>query len=114
MTNKILIVDDDADIRDSLSDALGDEGYHVRFATNGREALSLLATSKRPRGIILDLAMPVMGGVEFFAAMRAVPAWADIPVLISTSDPTGAPIGVHVMNKPFDLARLLSLVTALF
>ena len=114
MTNTILIVDDDADIRDSLSDALGDEGYNVRLASNGREALDLLAILKRPRGIILDLTMPVMGGVEFFAAMRAVPAWADIPVLISTSDPSRAPIGVPLMNKPFDIARLLSLVTALF
>ena len=111
--NTILVVDDDADIRESLRDALGDEGYAVRLASNGKEALELLTTLKRPRGIILDLTMPVMSGTEFYQAMRAVPALADIPVLISTSDPSHAPTGVPVMKKPVSLKRLLATVAAL-
>jgi CheY-like chemotaxis protein len=112
--NTILVVDDDADIRESLRDALGDEGYAVRLASNGREALELLTTLKSPRGIILDLTMPVMSGTEFYQAMRAVPALANIPVLISTSDPSHAPTGVPVMKKPVSLKRLLATVAALF
>lgn len=112
--NTILIVDDEADIRESLGDALGDEGYAVRLASNGREALELLSTLKRPGGIILDLTMPVMNGIEFYNAMRAVPALADIPVVISTSDPSRAPSGVPVMRKPVKLEQLLGMVAALF
>jgi two-component system response regulator MprA len=108
--NTILVIDDDADIRDSLSDALGDEGYVVRLASNGKEAMDLLLRLNRPRGIILDIAMPVMNGSEFYRAMRAVPALADIPIVVSTSNPSSAPSGVPVMKKPVDLERLLSMV----
>jgi CheY-like chemotaxis protein len=111
--NTILVVDDEADIRESLRDALGDEGYAVRLAANGKEALHLLSTLNRPGGIILDLTMPVMNGTEFYNAMRAVPALADIPVVISTSDPYRAPSGVPVMRKPANLEQLLSMVDAL-
>lgn len=112
--NTILVVDDEKDIRESLRDALGDEGYAVRLASNGREALDLLTNLNRPGGIILDLTMPVMNGIEFYNAMRAVPALADIPVVISTSDPSRAPSGVPVMRKPANLEQLLAMVAALF
>jgi CheY-like chemotaxis protein len=111
--NTVLVVDDEADIRESLRDALADEGYAVRLASNGKEALALLSTLRRPGGIILDLTMPVMNGLEFYGAMRAVPAWADIPVVISTSDPSRAPSGVPVMRKPANLEQLLATVGAL-
>jgi CheY-like chemotaxis protein len=112
--NTILVIDDDVDIRESLRDALGDEGYAVLLASNGKKALELLLKLSKPRGIILDLAMPVMGGAEFYRAMRAVPRWADIPVVISTSDPADAPGGLPVMKKPVNLDRLLAMVAAHF
>jgi CheY-like chemotaxis protein len=110
----VLVVDDEADIRESLRDALGDEGYSVMLASNGKEALALLPKVPRPCAIILDLIMPVMSGMEFYEAMRAVPQPADIPVLISTSDPSRAPNRVPVMRKPINLDRLLMTVAALF
>jgi CheY-like chemotaxis protein len=110
----VLVVDDEPDIRDSLRDALEDEGYEVAVARNGREALDALPTLPRPVGIILDIIMPVMSGVEFYAAMQADARFAGTPVLVSTSDPSRAPSGVLIMRKPIDLDRLLNAVAALF
>ncbi len=110
----VFIVDDDADVRESLSDALGDAGYTVLLASNGKEAFDLLPTLKQPCAMILDMNMPVMNGVEFHKAMRAAPAWDHIPILVSTADPASAPKGVSVMKKPVTLANLLTRVAALF
>jgi CheY-like chemotaxis protein len=110
----VLVVDDEADIRDSLKEALVDEGYLVEVAANGRQALDMLPQLARPCAVILDIIMPIMSGVEMYAAMRAIPALADIPVVVSTSDPSRAPSGVLIMRKPIDLGRLLKTVDALF
>jgi two-component system, sensor histidine kinase and response regulator len=110
----VLVVDDDEDIRESLRDALIDEGYSVAVASNGREALGLLADLPRPCVVIIDIIMPVMSGAELYAAMLASPALATIPVLISTSDPSRAPVGVPIMKKPVNLDRLLTTIAALF
>ena len=107
-------MDDEADIRDSLKDALGDEGYSVLAAANGQEAMRLLPSLKRPCAIILDIIMPVMSGIELYHHLRSNPELADIPVLISTSDPSRAPRSVPVMRKPVNLERLLAVVAALF
>ena len=109
----LLIVDDEVELRDSLRDVLNAEGYRVFVASNGREALSLLQSMPRPSVIIMDLFMPEMNGNEFYRALRATPALADIPVLISTSDPLSAPACVPIATKPLDLDRLLSSLAAL-
>jgi two-component system, sensor histidine kinase and response regulator len=110
----VLVVDDEADIRDSLKEVLVDEGYRVEVAANGLQALDILPTLQRPCAVILDIIMPAMSGLELYAAMRASPALADIPVVVSTSDPSRAPSGVLIMRKPINLARLLKTVEALF
>jgi CheY-like chemotaxis protein len=110
----VLVVDDEADIRDSLKEALVDEGYQVEVAANGRQALDMLPQLARPCAVILDIIMPIMSGVEFYAAMRAIPGLSDIPVVVSTSDPSRAPSGVLIMRKPINLGRLLTTVDALF
>jgi CheY-like chemotaxis protein len=110
----ILIVDDEPEIRESLRDALSEEGYQVMLARNGAEALALLPGVARPCAIILDLIMPVMSGGDFYAAIQADPRFADIPVLITTSDPSRAPPGLPVVKKPMRLPRLLGAVEALF
>jgi CheY-like chemotaxis protein len=111
--NTILVVDDDADLREALRDVLSEEGYAVVLASNGREALGLLPSLKRPCGIVLDIAMPVMNGTEFYDAMSGLPAFADIPVVVLTSDLSRAPSGLPKMIK-VSLDRLLSMVAALF
>jgi CheY-like chemotaxis protein len=110
----VLVVDDDPDIRESLRDALEDEGYDVVTAANGREALDVLPGLSRPLAMILDIIMPVMSGVELYATLQSNPNFATIPVVVSTSDPSRAPSGVLLMRKPIDLDRLLSVVAGLF
>jgi CheY-like chemotaxis protein len=110
----VLVVDDEPDIRESLKEALIDEGYLVEVAANGRQALDLLPQLSRPCAVIMDIIMPIMSGIELYAAMRAVPALADIPVVVSTSDPSSAPSGVLIMRKPIDLGRLLKTVHDMF
>jgi len=110
----LLIVDDETDIRESLREALSEEGYITLVATNGQEALRLLPTLERPCAVILDIIMPVMGGAEVYTAMQLDPGLADIPVLISTSDPSRAPARVPLLKKPVNLDRLLTMVAGLF
>lgn len=110
----VLVVDDETDIRESLKDALGDEGYQVVLASNGKEALSLLPGLSRPCAVILDIIMPIMSGTELYEAMQATPTLANIPVLMSTSDPSRVPSQVPVMKKPINLDRLLKVVAGLF
>ena len=55
-----------------------------------------------------------MSGSELYSVLRADPALADIPVVVSTSDPSRAPAGVLIMRKPIDLDRLIAAVASLF
>jgi CheY-like chemotaxis protein len=112
--NTLLVVDDDADLGESLREAFEDEGYAVVLASNGREALRLVPGLARPCGIVLDMNMPVMDGATFYRALKEVPEWADIPVLVSTSNPARAPRGVPTIGKPAHVPRLLAMVAALF
>jgi DNA-binding NtrC family response regulator len=67
----ILIVDDDAALRDSLAETVRDLGYHARLATSGRDALAILA-SNEVHGVLLDLRMPGgMDGIEVLRRIRA-------------------------------------------
>jgi CheY-like chemotaxis protein len=79
----VLLVEDDVDIREAVSDTLEDVGYRVVSARHGREALDLLHDdgAVRPCAILLDLMMPVMDGWQFRAEQTRDPAIADIPVV---------------------------------
>ena len=81
---EILVVDDDVHTRQLLSALLGAEGYVVRTARNGQEALGMLKGSA-PALILLDLRMPVMDGVRFLEALRQDPRQSALPVVIVTS-----------------------------
>jgi CheY-like chemotaxis protein len=105
----VLVIDDEIDIRESLREVLEDEGYDVAVAPDGRQGLIELRRRK-PAAVILDIIMPVMSGTEMYAVMQDDPEVADIPVIISTSDPSRAPSGVLIMRKPVDLPRLLAAV----
>jgi CheY-like chemotaxis protein len=110
-TGTVMIVDDEEGICETLRDVFEDEGYKVGVATNGQEALWLLKTvSPKPCIVILDLLMPVLDGNAVYRAMKADPALANIPVVISTSDPSRAPSGALIMRKPLALEVLLSMV----
>src|SRR5215475_7969919 len=80
-TPSVLIVEDDADIRELLQICLEADGYRVNSAADGLEALQQLQAGKRPALILLDLLTPRMDGEEFLQQMRASP-FASIPVVI--------------------------------
>jgi two-component system, chemotaxis family, chemotaxis protein CheY len=106
----ILVVDDEADVRESLSFILELNGYDVISAANGLEALEHLRTGIRPRLILLDLMMPVMDGWEFWEGLRTNQELESIPVIIMTAhkvrnDPRFE--GVKLLPKPFDASSLL-------
>ena len=104
----ILIVDDEADIRDSLQEFFEDEGFAVATAANGQEGMARLRAGPLPCLIILDLLMPVLDGNEMYEQMQADAALARVPVIICTSDPRRAPSGVTTLKKPVSLMRLLA------
>src|SRR5215207_4566307 len=106
----ILVVDDEPSVRDVLTALLEDEGYLVRTAGNGREALATLRTWQ-PALILLDLMMPGMDGLAFRAAQRVEGLRLEVPtvVLSAARDATtqAAQIGaVAVIPKPFDVEAL--------
>ena len=105
----ILIVDDEVNGRETLRDLLEDEGYEVMCAADGREALTQLANA-RPSLMILDLLMPGMSGNALYDEMQRSPSLAKIPIVVTTSDPTRAPIGVPTLGKPLRLDKVLSVV----
>jgi CheY-like chemotaxis protein len=81
----VLVVDDDAAVRDAIQEFLASDGHDVAVAENGRVALDLLKGGLRPCAVILDLMMPVMDGWDFRAAQIASPELRRIPVVVITA-----------------------------
>lgn len=79
----VLIVDDEKDVLSVLEKALSTEGYCVLRAENGNDAV-MLARSKHPDLIILDIVMPGIGGGEVAAMLRENPMTKDIPIIFQT------------------------------
>jgi CheY-like chemotaxis protein len=110
-SNTIMVVDDEETICETLKDVLEEEGFSVAIAGDGIQALEVLrAMPAPPRMIILDLLMPRMDGNAVLTTLRADPVLAEVPVVVSTSDPSRAPSGVLIMRKPVDLDMLLDTV----
>ena len=109
----ILVVDDDPDIRQSIQWLLEDEGFQVRTAGDGREAVAS-ALRARPDLIVLDMGLPLLTGEEVADALRA--ALSDPPpiVVITAAGNAAAKAqrcgAVAYLHKPFDLADLADLV----
>jgi DNA-binding response OmpR family regulator len=78
---RIVVADDEPDIRRLVSFTLRRRGYEVLEADNGEEALALV-TSERPQLVVLDVMMPRMTGHEVACALRARPDTADVPILM--------------------------------
>src|SRR5919109_1001258 len=115
---KILIVDDEPAVRDSLRRALELEGYDIELADNGREALERLASNGKHDAVILDVLMPGIDGLEVCRRIRR--AGNHVPVLMLTArDAVGDRVsGLDAgaddyVVKPFALEELLARVRAL-
>lgn len=112
---KILLVEDDDDVREPLAELLQDRGYEVVAAVNGRDAMAELKRSPAPCLIILDLMMPVMDGWEFRAQQMADPDLSAIPVVVLSgiADAKQHAINLKAVDylaKPIDLGRLYKAV----
>jgi CheY-like chemotaxis protein len=109
---KILVVDDDPDVRDVLALVLELEGYGVERAVDGIDALLALRTGPLPAAIVLDLEMPSMAGSEFRAEQLRDPALARIPVLVLSSSGRAVDAPLR-LPKPFDPEELVRAVREL-
>ncbi len=112
----IIVVDDDPGMVELLTEFLTEDGYKVRTAANGLEALKLLI-AERPHLLLVDIMMPVMHGLTLWYYLKKDPELAQIPVvmmsgaknkpLLNECDHQG------FLVKPFDAETLLTLVHAL-
>jgi len=118
MAYRILVVDDEKDIRDLVALMLTTAGYQVVLAVNGQEALRVLEEDHNFDLIVLDVMMPGMDGWEVCRQIKSNPRSKDIPVLFLTvrQQPLDRIIGLEVLHasdyipKPFEREALLSAI----
>lgn len=111
---EVLIIEDDDDVGQSLSEMLTERGFGALAVRTGPKGLDLLGRGMVPRVIVLDPFTP-NGWRSFRAAQHANPAWAAIPVLIGGGRPsephaTSMPSREHHLRRPLDVEELLELV----
>jgi len=116
-TSKVLVVDDDFDIREAIVDLLLDDGFEAISAKDGRDGLSELRTYPAVGVIVLDLSMPMMDGEAFRAEQLSDPALASIPVILLSAEENlpqlAAKLGASAaLCKPVQPAALLRAVRA--
>ena len=108
---KILVVDDRKKILSIMSDLLGREGFSVRTARNGLDALNRMKSDHQISLVLLDLCMPVMDGWEFLRRKKADPDIAETPVVVISATPPASLEGVEtVLTKPIDFDQLMETV----
>jgi two-component system response regulator MprA len=114
---RILVVDDDRAVRESLRRSLSFNGYSVELAQDGQEALELI-TSDRPDAVVLDVMMPRLDGLEVCRRLRS--SGDDLPILVLTARDSvservaGLDAGADdYLPKPFALEELLARMRAL-
>ncbi len=116
MANSIIVVEDNADLRDFIKDKLLDSGYSVKGVNDGVVALRLIKKSPSDL-VILDLGLPTMGGETVCAEIKKM--YPDIPIIILTAKGTtddivkGLNLGADdYISKPFEMVELLARVKA--
>ena len=117
LNKKVLIVEDEAPLRNAVSDILSFEGFDVFQAKNGQEGLET-ALKEHPDMILLDLMMPIMDGCTMYKRLKEDAATKDIPVIIITARSGMSPMfdsgkGSSVQGylvKPFGKNELLQMM----
>jgi CheY-like chemotaxis protein len=112
----VLIVEDDLALREVYAEVLASEGYGVRVARDGREALAHLdAKPELPCAVLLDLRMPGMNGWELAARLRESARWQRLPIVVVAAhylvaDEAGRIGASSWLQKPVTLDRLVAAV----
>ena len=112
----VLIVEDDPALREVYGEVLAGEGFGIRLAANGHEALDLLnAEPEVPCAILLDLRMPGMNGWELADRLHETARWQDVPIVVVAAHYLVADEAVRIgaaswLQKPVTLDRLVAAV----
>ena len=112
---RILIIEDDADLRDAIGATLRAEGYEVLVGADGDEAFAHLRGGALPCVILLDLMMPGMDGWRFMEEVRLHPNFRRLPIVVLSA--YGSADGVRslgataYLKKPFAIDTLLDIVS---
>lgn len=112
VNRRVLVVEDDDDLRESISDLLMEAGYSVDLCKDGKDALRKIRAAPHDL-IILDLLLPQMDGWEFRAAQRADRSVSEIPVIVISGEDSPQATTIHAnvfMRKPFDADDLIQTV----
>ncbi len=119
MAKTILVIDDSASLRQVVKMALTGAGYNVLEAGDGQAALALL-DGRQINMVVCDVNMPVMNGIEFVKAAKALPAYKFLPILMLTTESQeekkeqGKAAGAKAwMVKPFAPTQLVNAVAKL-
>ncbi|WP_322102723.1 response regulator [Paraburkholderia sp. J41] len=107
----VLLVDDDTNALDALKELVGQEGYRVRTAADGSDALQS-ALDDPPDVVISDCMMPRMDGLELMREMRRNNRLADVPLVLVSALVTPPPDAnvVGFLRKPFAVSQLLDIL----
>ena len=112
----VLVIDDDADVRESIAGVLEQAGHAFDTAHDGLDGLHRLRRNARPPCVVLlDLMMPRMSGFEVRSAMKADPLLAAIPVVVVTgagplAERRAAELDAEILTKPVAVERLLEAI----
>ena len=110
---RIVVIEDDADLREAICLMLRYDGHEVSGFSNGKEAIRRLEDGLQADVILLDLMMPIMTGWEFCEYRAATTALARVPVIVITARRSVTPPpGVNdMLLKPFDADELYGAIT---
>jgi CheY-like chemotaxis protein len=111
-----MVVDDDTDNREQLTELLDAQGYFAASAENGAAAIELLESGLDPDLILTDLMMPVMSGWDFCEALKKTPRWRSIPVVVLCGmavEQRGKLQVDDAFEKPVNVSKLLQRVAEL-
>jgi CheY-like chemotaxis protein len=108
----VLLVEDDAELRDAVADVLRDQSCRVYAATDGQQALEILRAIV-PDVIVTDLVMPRVNGWELCAAVRSNRQLRETPIVVLSAFGDVQPLhDVRMIRKPLDVHALVSLLDA--